>query len=81
MRSVQTSISGLDSKTTPKADAGNLMTELSESNRKDADSERSSVSELNELLNARKEPDRRETSNSAALRKLNDKLEVWDCID
>lgn len=75
MRSVQTSISGLDSKTTPKADAGNLMTELSESNRKDADSERSSISELNELLNARKEPDRRETSSSAALRKLNDKLE------
>ena len=76
MRSVQTSISGLDSKTTSKADAGNLVTELRQSNWKDADSERSSVSELNELLNAKKELYGRETSSSDALRKLNDKLEV-----
>ena len=76
MRSVQTSVSGLETSGLWKPGKSTVKISKEKLNENGVESDRSSVSELNELLNIRKELGTKDASKSDVLDELNDKLEV-----
>ena len=80
MRSVNTSVSGLETSSASKPATRKLeiTKENSKSNRLESD--RSSISELNDLLNDKKQEDAKDTSRPDALEELNVKLEVCNAL-
>ena len=76
MRSVQTSVSGLETSARPKQEVKNVKFPDVKPIESGSEPDRSSVSELNELLNIGNETSTRISSRSDALKELDRKLEV-----
>ena len=80
MRSVKTSVSGLETSSAPKPATRKLEITKENSKSNGLESDRSSISELNDLLNDKKQEDAKDTSRPDALEELNVKFEVCNAL-